>query len=145
MYCLLLGHMTWLVRFLAPWPISTILSRIGEMIRLFFYGYDRSYITWMKCLVHCKLRRGSRENHLRTFTKEPHKTPNFHLSLGGILETNETTSGICCILHLQDGSINLIGLQSGHKEISSLYAELKILTLTLKCYISSSALLHLFY
>ena len=43
------------------------------------------------------------------------------------------TSGVGWILQLQDGAIDLLGLQGCHKLISSLHTELKSLVWALKC------------
>ena len=53
--------------------------------------------------------------------------------MDGSWKHDKTTSGVDWILHLQDGSIDLLGLQGGHKEISPLHGEFKSLTWALKC------------
>ncbi|KAF3525420.1 hypothetical protein F2Q69_00047723 [Brassica cretica] len=86
----------------------------------------------MQCLAHCQLRRGFKRNRLRNFTRNHLATQTFTCRVDGSWKHDDATNGVGWILHLQDGSIDLLGLQGGHKEISPLHAELKSLTWALK-------------
>lgn len=71
--------------------------------------------------------------HHRIHNKESPNLPTFTCRVDGSWKNYGTTSGIGWILQLQDGSIDLLGLQGCYKQISPLQTELKSLVWALKC------------
>ena len=65
--------------------------------------------------------------------RNPPDPPIFTCRVDGSWKNDGTTSGVGWILQLQDGSIDLLGLQGCYKKISPLHTELKSLVWALKC------------
>ncbi|XP_048628884.1 uncharacterized protein LOC125599899 [Brassica napus] len=65
--------------------------------------------------------------------RTPIEVPTFICRVDGSWKNDETTSGVGWILQLQDGSIDILGLQGCHRQISPLHTELKSLIWALKC------------
>ena len=73
------------------------------------------------------------ESIIECIPRTPTEVPTFICRVDGSWKNDETTSGIGWILQLQDGSIDILGLQGCHKKISPLHTELKSLVWALKC------------
>lgn len=71
------------------------------------------------------------ESTIEYIPSTPPEVPIFICRVDGSWKNEDTTSGIGWILHIQDGSIDLLGLQGCHKQISPLHTELKVLVWTL--------------
>ena len=67
------------------------------------------------------------------YQEPPTEVPTFICRVDGSWKNDETTSGVGWILQLQDGSIDILGLQGCHRQISPLHTELKSLIWALKC------------
>ena len=67
------------------------------------------------------------ESTMECIPRTPTEVPTFICRVDGSWKNDETTSGVGWILQLQDGSIDILGLQGCHRQISPLHTELKSL------------------